>query len=82
MVQDVRPSGAPFKRLFFALPVSDAQRRALAQWRRGLNLRSGNSGGIIPRRIWNPTDAAIAVTALATGMLIIWASSTALEIQP
>lgn len=41
MVQDVRPSGAPFKRLFFALPVSDAQRRALAQWRRGLNLRSG-----------------------------------------
>ncbi|AGA74170.1 RNA 2',3'-cyclic phosphodiesterase [Pseudomonas plecoglossicida] len=31
----------PFKRLFFALPVSDAQRRALAQWRRGLNLRSG-----------------------------------------
>jgi len=31
----------PFKRLFFALPVSEAQRRALAQWRRGLNLRSG-----------------------------------------
>ncbi|RCL25200.1 RNA 2',3'-cyclic phosphodiesterase [Pseudomonas sp. AFG_SD02_1510_Pfu_092] len=31
----------PFKRLFFALPVSDAQRRALAQWRRSLNLRSG-----------------------------------------
>lgn len=31
----------PFKRLFFALPVSDAQRRALAQWRRGLSLRSG-----------------------------------------
>ncbi len=41
MVQDIRPSGSPFKRLFFALPVSDAQRRALAQWRRGLNLRSG-----------------------------------------
>ncbi|WP_338799668.1 RNA 2',3'-cyclic phosphodiesterase [Pseudomonas monteilii] len=41
MVQDVRPSGSPFKRLFFALPVSDVQRRALAQWRRGLNLRSG-----------------------------------------
>ncbi|MNN25392.1 2'-5'-RNA ligase [compost metagenome] len=41
MVQDIRPSGAPFKRLFFALPVSDAQRRALAQWRRALNLRSG-----------------------------------------
>ena len=31
----------PIKRLFFALPVSDAQRRALAQWRRGLQLRSG-----------------------------------------
>ncbi|WP_060510949.1 RNA 2',3'-cyclic phosphodiesterase [Pseudomonas sp. NBRC 111124] len=41
MVQDIRPSGAPFKRLFFALPVSDAQRRAISQWRRGLNLRSG-----------------------------------------
>lgn len=47
-----------------------------------LSLRSGNSGGIIPRRIWNPTDATIAVTALATGMLIIWASRTAMEIQP
>ncbi|MGB5958701.1 RNA 2',3'-cyclic phosphodiesterase [Pseudomonas sp.] len=41
MIQDLRPSGSPFKRLFFALPVSDAQRRALAQWRRSLNLRSG-----------------------------------------
>ncbi|MBC3438199.1 RNA 2',3'-cyclic phosphodiesterase [Pseudomonas sp. BW16M2] len=41
MVQDPRPNGAPFKRLFFALPVSDQQCRALAQWRRGLNLRSG-----------------------------------------
>ncbi|MFJ4066324.1 RNA 2',3'-cyclic phosphodiesterase [Pseudomonas sp. NPDC089996] len=41
MVQDIRPSGAPFKRLFFALPVSDAQRRAISQWRRGLTLRSG-----------------------------------------
>lgn len=41
MVQDPRPSGAPFKRLFFALPVSDAQCRAMAQWRRGLGLRSG-----------------------------------------
>lgn len=41
MVQDIRPSGSPFKRLFFALPVSDAQRHALAQWRRALNLRSG-----------------------------------------
>ncbi|AXM94400.1 RNA 2',3'-cyclic phosphodiesterase [Pseudomonas plecoglossicida] len=41
MVQDLRPSGAPFKRLFFALSLSDAQRRSLAQWRRGLSLRSG-----------------------------------------
>ncbi|CAK14964.1 RNA 2',3'-cyclic phosphodiesterase [Pseudomonas entomophila] len=41
MAQDARPSGAPFKRLFFALSVSDAQRRALAKWRRELNLRSG-----------------------------------------
>ncbi|QXH33989.1 RNA 2',3'-cyclic phosphodiesterase [Pseudomonas muyukensis] len=41
MVQDARPSGAPFKRLFFALPVAAAQCRALAQWRRGLGLRSG-----------------------------------------
>jgi len=41
MAQDIRPSGAPFKRLFFALPVSDAQCRAIAQWRRGLQLRSG-----------------------------------------
>jgi len=47
-----------------------------------LSLRSGNSGGIIPRRIWNSTDATIAVTALATGMLIIWASRSAMEIQP
>ena len=35
------PEWHPFKRLFFALPVSDAQRRAISQWRRGLNLRSG-----------------------------------------
>ncbi|MDH0300842.1 MULTISPECIES: RNA 2',3'-cyclic phosphodiesterase [unclassified Pseudomonas] len=41
MIQDARPSGAPFKRLFFALPVGQAQCRALAQWRRGLGLRSG-----------------------------------------
>jgi 2'-5' RNA ligase len=41
MVQDSRLSGAPFKRLFFALPVTDAQQRAIAQWRRGLQLRSG-----------------------------------------
>ncbi|WP_313643804.1 RNA 2',3'-cyclic phosphodiesterase [Pseudomonas sp.] len=41
MIQAIRASGAPFKRLFFALPVSDSQRRAIAHWRRGLNLRSG-----------------------------------------
>ncbi|QXI49750.1 RNA 2',3'-cyclic phosphodiesterase [Pseudomonas anuradhapurensis] len=41
MIQDVRSTGTPFKRLFFALPVSDTQRRALAQWRSSLNLRSG-----------------------------------------
>ncbi|MDF0732101.1 RNA 2',3'-cyclic phosphodiesterase [Pseudomonas entomophila] len=41
MPQDARPNDAPFKRLFFALSVGDAQRRALAQWRRGLGLRSG-----------------------------------------
>ncbi|WDY56047.1 RNA 2',3'-cyclic phosphodiesterase [Pseudomonas sp. PSKL.D1] len=41
MPQDIRPSGAPFKRLFFALTVSEAQRQAIAQWRRGLSLRSG-----------------------------------------
>lgn len=35
------PQRYPFKRLFFALPVSDVQRRALAQWRHGLGLRSG-----------------------------------------
>ena len=40
MTDDMRRD-EPFKRLFFALPVSDAQRRALAQWRRSLNLRSG-----------------------------------------
>jgi 2'-5' RNA ligase len=31
----------PFKRLFFALSCSDAQRRAIAAWRSGLGLRSG-----------------------------------------
>ncbi|MFB4392158.1 MULTISPECIES: RNA 2',3'-cyclic phosphodiesterase [unclassified Pseudomonas] len=41
MPQDVRPSGAPFKRLFFALSMGEPQRRAVAQWRRGLSLRSG-----------------------------------------
>ncbi|HGM5582958.1 TPA: RNA 2',3'-cyclic phosphodiesterase [Pseudomonas putida] len=41
MVQDVRPVGVPFKRLFFALALSEAQRRAVAQWRRDLQLRAG-----------------------------------------
>lgn len=41
MVQDARPSGAPFKRLFFALDLPEAQRRAVAQWRRELGLRAG-----------------------------------------
>jgi len=41
MVSQPRNPAQPFRRLFFALPVSDVQRRALAQWRRGLNLRSG-----------------------------------------
>ncbi|WP_372822642.1 RNA 2',3'-cyclic phosphodiesterase [Pseudomonas parafulva] len=41
MVQDVRPSGAPFKRLFFALALPETQRRAVAQWRRELGLRAG-----------------------------------------
>lgn len=41
MATDERDKGQPFKRLFFALTLSDTQRRALAQWRRGLGLRSG-----------------------------------------
>ena len=41
MVQDTRSTASPFKRLFFALPVSDAQRRDVSQWRRSLALRSG-----------------------------------------
>lgn len=41
MAFDERDKGQPFKRLFFALSVSDAQRRAIAQWRRVLALRSG-----------------------------------------
>nr|WP_314479796.1 RNA 2',3'-cyclic phosphodiesterase [uncultured Pseudomonas sp.] len=41
MFHDARSSANPFKRLFFALPVGDAQRRDVAQWRRGLALRSG-----------------------------------------
>lgn len=41
MPLEPKRSDPPFKRLFFALPVGAAQRRAIAQWRRGLNLRSG-----------------------------------------
>lgn len=41
MAFDERDKVQPFKRLFFALSVSDAQRRAIAQWRRALALRSG-----------------------------------------
>ncbi|AUY32599.1 RNA 2',3'-cyclic phosphodiesterase [Pseudomonas sp. PONIH3] len=41
MIQDVRPSGAPFKRLFFALSLGEEQRRGISQWRRGLGLRGG-----------------------------------------
>lgn len=36
-----RELAEPCKRLFFALPCSDAQRRAIAQWRRELGLRHG-----------------------------------------
>lgn len=41
MAQDARLTGAPFKRLFFALALAPQQRRALAQWRRHLELRAG-----------------------------------------
>ncbi len=33
--------GTPFKRLFFALPLSEQQCRTVAQWRKDLGLRSG-----------------------------------------
>lgn len=36
-----RDKGEPFKRLFFALDCPAPQRRAIAQWRRDLGLRSG-----------------------------------------
>lgn len=36
-----RDKGAPFKRLFLALDCAAPQRRAIAQWRRDLGLRSG-----------------------------------------
>jgi len=41
MAVDLRDKGEPFKRLFLALDCSEAQRRAVAQWRRELGLRSG-----------------------------------------
>ncbi|MFJ4349791.1 RNA 2',3'-cyclic phosphodiesterase [Pseudomonas sp. NPDC089428] len=41
MQRESKGRDQPFKRLFFALPLGDDQRRAIAQWRRGLNLRSG-----------------------------------------
>lgn len=41
MTRLIRNDGGNFKRLFFALPVAAAQCRALAQWRRGLGVRSG-----------------------------------------
>ncbi|MGJ3438782.1 RNA 2',3'-cyclic phosphodiesterase [Pseudomonas sp. Je.1.5.c] len=41
MAKEARPTGSPFKRLFFALSLSEAQHRAIAQWRRELGLRSG-----------------------------------------
>ena len=34
-------SREPFKRLFFALDCAPAQRKAIAQWRSALQLRSG-----------------------------------------
>ncbi|WP_219059859.1 RNA 2',3'-cyclic phosphodiesterase [Pseudomonas sp. UMAB-08] len=41
MGHEAREQGEPLKRLFFALPCADAQRRAIAQWRRALELSSG-----------------------------------------
>jgi len=41
MGHEAREKGEPLKRLFFALPCADAQRRAIAQWRRALELSSG-----------------------------------------
>ncbi|WP_462402590.1 RNA 2',3'-cyclic phosphodiesterase [Pseudomonas sp. Marseille-QA0332] len=38
---ETREAGQPFKRLFFALDCPEPQRRAIAQWRRELGLRSG-----------------------------------------
>lgn len=52
MAEDTRPTGSPFKRLFFALPVTDAQRRAIGQWRGALGLRSGKP---VPRENFHLT---------------------------
>ncbi|VVO32074.1 RNA 2',3'-cyclic phosphodiesterase [Pseudomonas fluorescens] len=41
MSYEPRGQSEPFKRLFFALPCADAQRRAIAQWRNALGLSSG-----------------------------------------
>ena len=41
MIDKSLEPGEPFKRLFFALPCAQAQRRAIAQWRSALALRSG-----------------------------------------
>lgn len=41
MAKEARPIGTPFKRLFLAMSLSDSQRRAVAQWRRALELRTG-----------------------------------------
>jgi cobalt/nickel transport system permease protein len=47
-----------------------------------LSLRSGNSAGIIPRRIWNRTDLMVAATALGVGILMIWVSHSTTELLP
>ena len=39
--REAREQGEPLKRLFFALPCADAQRRAIAQWRSALELSGG-----------------------------------------
>jgi 2'-5' RNA ligase len=41
MSHQSREPAEPCKRLFFALPCAPAQRRAIAQWRHALELRSG-----------------------------------------
>jgi len=41
MSHDSHEQAEPFKHLFFALPCAPVQRRAIAQWRSALKLRSG-----------------------------------------